>query len=108
MAVFAVYAILAIGAVRTVFAVLSVIDRDRRTLGEGNRVTDGFAVAGNRCDACHVVVVLQGSDDGLQCRNVGVHLLAKLLQLGHSIFEPVNAAPNAVIVVLARRKCCRN
>ena len=103
----AICTILAVGTIGAILAIVAVVDGDRLRLGEGNGVAHNLVAlfdGGNRGNG---VVVLQSRHKGLKCLDVGVHLLASLLQILYTtiqvvieVFEFVDSIPNAAVVEL--------
>ena len=79
----AVGTVCTIDSIRTICAILtilSMIDGHLTTLSELNDVTDLCHSIINRSDALYIVVILESIDNDLKNFDIGVHLIALLLQ----------------------------
>ena len=81
-AVDTIAAVTAVRAIPAVFAVLAVIDRHGAPFRELKRVAYYLAAFHDLCHRRDVVILLQGVQNGLQRRDVGVQLRTGLIERG--------------------------
>ena len=97
-------AVLTGSSVISILSVFAVIDRNRVAFRECNRITNLLATLHNRTYTLDIIIVLQGRNNGLQRRYIGIHLIAECLQClesrpgGQFDLCPVGKCKNHIIV----------
>ena len=73
-------AVLTGNSVISILSVFAVIDRNRIAFRKYDRITDLLAALYDGHYAFDIIIVLQGRNNGLQRRYIGIHLIAECLQ----------------------------
>ena len=102
LAICTILTISTILAGRTCGSILAMIDRYGIGTAERNRVADLLAAFHYRSDPRHIIIHLQSFDKTLKGCYVGVHLLAKGLQRGDSLFMIFQLGAKGFVIITRR------
>lgn len=63
-------------------------------------VADGLPALGDRNNASHIVIILQGGNNSLQRRDVSIHLPAQLFEFHHPALKVTHTLDQRRIIIL--------